>query len=98
VNWSVASEGAKSYLEFQWRERGGPPVSSNGVSKGFGFSLISAMGQSLTSSPNIDLRPEGLACSIRVPLETITPARDSQFQSHGTITDALQMGPITAAS
>jgi two-component sensor histidine kinase len=98
VIWSVASEGSRSFLEFQWLEHGGPPVSNNGVSKGFGFSLISAMGQSLTSSPNIDLRPEGLACSIKVPLDTITPARDSQFHSHGTITEALEMGRTAAAS
>ena len=71
------------------RELGGPPVSKLGISKGFGFSLISAMGQSLTSAPNIDLRPEGLACSIKVPLETITPAVESQFHSHAALAEAL---------
>jgi two-component sensor histidine kinase len=89
VTWSVAAEGAKSFLQFQWKERGGPPVSSNGI-KGFGFSLISAMGHSLTSSPNIDLRPEGLACSIKVPLDTISPAVESQFHSQSALTEALQ--------
>ena len=48
---------------------------------GFGFSLISAMGRSLTSAPNINLKPTGLECMIRVPLETIAsnaPSVESQ--------------------
>jgi two-component sensor histidine kinase/CheY-like chemotaxis protein len=98
VSWALASEGTNSFLEFQWREHGGPPVSNNGINKGFGFSLISAMGQSLTSAPNIDLRPEGLACSIKIPLETITPAIENQFHSQTALAEALRSGRGTLPS
>jgi two-component sensor histidine kinase len=81
VSWNLASDGPRDYLEFSWHERGGPPVVANGFT-GFGFSLISAMGRSLTSAPNINLKPSGLECKIRVPLETILPAMKSEF--HGT--------------
>jgi two-component sensor histidine kinase len=79
VSWNLASDGAKDYLEFSWHERGGPPVIANGFT-GFGFSLISAMGRSLTSAPNINLKPSGLECKIRVPMETILPNIKSEFQ------------------
>jgi two-component sensor histidine kinase/FixJ family two-component response regulator len=76
VSWFVSSADARPHLDFHWTEHGGPPVVDNGR-KGFGFSLISAMGQTLTGSPVIDLRPDGLVCRMRMPLETITPNRQS---------------------
>jgi two-component sensor histidine kinase/CheY-like chemotaxis protein len=82
VRWGIESDGQSKYLAFHWKEQGGPPVVDNDVKKGFGFALIHAMGRSLTSAPSIDLRPEGLVCNIRVPLETIAssaPSVESQI-------------------
>lgn len=76
ITWSVSSAGAMPHLDFHWTEHGGPTVVDKGR-KGFGFSLITAMGQTLTGSPVIDLRPDGLICRMRVPLETITSPRPS---------------------
>jgi two-component sensor histidine kinase len=76
ITWCVSSADAMPHLDFHWTEHGGPPVVDKGR-KGFGFSLITAMGQTLTGSPVIDLRPDGLICRMRVPLETITSARPS---------------------
>ena len=76
IMWSVSSADAKPHLNFHWTEHGGPTVVDNGR-KGFGFSLITAMGQTLTGSPIIDLRPDGLICQMRVPLETITSTQPS---------------------
>jgi two-component sensor histidine kinase len=76
VSWVLSSTDAKPCLDFDWTEHGGPTVINNRRS-GFGFSLIASMGQSLTGSPVIDLRPEGLVCRLKVPLETITSTRPS---------------------
>lgn len=77
VNWSLADDHARRFLEFAWEERGGPEVLETGE-KGFGFTLISAMGRSLTTSPAINLNPSGLSCKIRVPLETLTPTKNEE--------------------
>lgn len=73
VNWRLPEEQSRKFLEFSWEERGGPEVVAPGQN-GFGFTLISAMGRSLTTSPSIKLNPGGLECRIRVPLETLIPA------------------------
>jgi two-component sensor histidine kinase/FixJ family two-component response regulator len=75
ITWCVSSAD-KPHLDFHWNEHGGPTVVDTGR-RGFGFSLITAMGQTLTGSPVIDLRPDGLICRMRVPLETITSPRPS---------------------
>jgi len=72
VSWDLVTDQARKYLEFSWQETGGPPVVATGHT-GFGFTLISAMGRSLTTSPNIKLDPDGLRCKIKVPLETLIP-------------------------
>lgn len=77
VNWSLVDEQARRYLEFNWEEQGGPEVLSAGE-KGFGFTLISAMSRSLTTSPSIKLNRSGLSCLIRVPLETLVPTKTEE--------------------
>jgi two-component sensor histidine kinase len=61
-------------MEFSWKERGGPPVEPSSY-QGFGLSLIGAMATSPTAEPVIDFAPDGFACRIRVPLDTIRPNR-----------------------
>jgi two-component sensor histidine kinase len=79
VSWALEQTPTRGFLEFSWQERGGPPVVSSGHT-GFGFALISAMGRSLTTSPNIKLNQSGLECKIKVPLETLVPNAISTTQ------------------
>jgi two-component sensor histidine kinase len=74
AEWALGGNGSEAYMEFCWRERGGPPV--NEVShEGFGLSLITAMGSNPASEPVIDFAPGGFSCRIRVALDTIMPNR-----------------------
>lgn len=74
VTWTLGGQGPGSYMDFSWRERGGPPVVA-ASHEGFGLSLITAMGSNPSSEPVIDFSPAGFACTIRVPLDTIRPSR-----------------------
>jgi two-component sensor histidine kinase len=74
ADWSLGGSGTNAYMDFSWQERGGPPVEPSSH-QGFGLSLINAMGSTPTAEPVIDFAPEGFACRIRVPLNTIRPNR-----------------------
>ena len=74
VDWQLGGTGTGRYMEFSWREKGGPPVIPT-THEGFGLSLINAMGSDATSRPTIDFAPEGFRCTLRVLLETIAPTR-----------------------
>jgi two-component sensor histidine kinase/ActR/RegA family two-component response regulator len=74
AEWTLGGHGADAYMEFTWKERGGPPVEPSSY-QGFGLSLINAMAASPTAEPVIDFAPDGFACRIRVPLDTIRPNR-----------------------
>lgn len=72
VEWGLGGNGASAYMDFSWKERGGPPVQP-ASHEGFGLSLITAMGSNPAAEPVIDFAPEGFSCRIRVPLDTIRP-------------------------
>ena len=74
AEWSLGGGGTNAYMDFSWQERGGPPVEP-ASHQGFGLSLINAMGSTPTEEPVIDFAPDGFACRIRVPLNTIRPNR-----------------------
>lgn len=74
VNWSLSEDQSRKFLDFNWEEHGGPEVVAPGRN-GFGFTLISAMGRSLTTSPSIKLNRGGLECRISVPLDTLVPTK-----------------------
>jgi two-component sensor histidine kinase len=80
VNWALAGKAASSYMDFSWKEHGGPPVAA-ASHEGFGLSLITAMGSNPTAEPVIDFAPGGFACTIRVPLDTIRPSRHDKAAS-----------------
>jgi PAS domain S-box-containing protein len=65
IIWKVAGRPGDEWLEFTWTERGGPRLEAPGK-PGFGTQVIGLLGQ-----PQIRLLPEGLECSIRVPLEDV---------------------------
>ncbi|MHA6646075.1 HWE histidine kinase domain-containing protein [Mesorhizobium sp. A623] len=62
-------------LKLDWIESGGPPVKEP-QRKGFGRTVI---GRSLQYSPNggadLDFHPEGVRCSIRIPIEDVVELR-----------------------
>lgn len=72
VQWKLGGNGANGYMDFCWKEHGGPPV-KRASHEGFGLSLITAMGSNPQAEPEINFAPEGFSCRIRVPLDTIRP-------------------------
>ena len=74
AEWSLGGSGTAAYMDFSWKEHGGPPVEP-ASHQGFGLSLINAMGSTPTEEPVIDFARSGFACRIRVPLNTIQPNR-----------------------
>jgi two-component sensor histidine kinase/CheY-like chemotaxis protein len=74
AEWKLGGDGADAYMDFSWRERGGPPVTP-ASHEGFGLSLITAMGSNPASEPVIQFAPTGFACKLRVALDTIRPNR-----------------------
>jgi signal transduction histidine kinase/CheY-like chemotaxis protein len=63
LSWKIASNGKGRFLQFNWRESGGPPVRTP-TRRGFGTSLISAV----FSDVHLDFATEGLHCEIDIPL------------------------------
>ena len=85
AEWSLGGNGADGYMDFSWKERGGPPVEP-ASHEGFGLSLITAMGSNPASEPVIDFAPSGFACRIRVPLDTISTEPLRQGVAHAGAT------------
>jgi two-component sensor histidine kinase/FixJ family two-component response regulator len=74
AQWATGGSGAGAYMDFSWKEHGGPPVEPSSH-QGFGLSLINAMGSTPTEEPVIDFARSGFACHIRVALNTVQPNR-----------------------
>jgi len=78
VEWSVAREATAAgpdpddgsgVLEVRWRERGGPRVPGPPARRGFGSRLIErGLSRQLGGETRLDFRPEGVECSLRLPL------------------------------
>jgi PAS domain S-box-containing protein len=72
VNWRVDNEGEQAWLLFEWRERGGPPVSEP-QRQGFGSRLISrGLAIQLGGEAKLNYHTAGLICDIRAPLAKLT--------------------------
>jgi two-component sensor histidine kinase/CheY-like chemotaxis protein len=54
AEWTLGGNGAESYMEFSWKERGGPPVAPSSF-QGFGLSLICAIATSTNAETLIVL-------------------------------------------
>ena len=64
IDWNAANE----RFHWQWRERGGPPVTVP-ARTGFGSRMIErALALQLSGKVRIDYRPSGLVCTIDAPL------------------------------
>jgi light-regulated signal transduction histidine kinase (bacteriophytochrome) len=67
VTWSVAED----TLRLQWRETGGPPVAPP-ARKGFGRTVIeSALAHEFGGDVNLRFEPEGVECSIQLPIDLL---------------------------
>lgn len=74
VGWTLGGDGSDAYMDFSWKEQGGPPIAP-ASHEGFGLSLIAAIASNPASEPVIDFAPAGFACKFRVTLDTIRPNR-----------------------
>ena len=57
-------------LVVAWRETGGPPVAPP-AKAGFGLALLEQVATHDGGRVKLDWRPDGLACTLRLPLETV---------------------------
>lgn len=69
LSWTVADADRSRFLQFKWRETGGPRVTAP-TRRGFGTSLIKAT----FPDARLDFAGEGLRCEIDVPLGRIDEA------------------------
>ena len=68
VSWSTHDTASGPRLVMGWEEQGGPPVSPPSR-KGFGSRLIQdGLARELNGEVRLVYRPEGVACTIDVPL------------------------------
>jgi len=95
VTWSLGGHGESRFMDLAWCESGGPPVSPASHT-GFGLSLVTAMGSSPGAEPMIQFAPDGFACRIRVPLNTISPRRSEPRPSPLAECGALGARPTRA--
>jgi two-component sensor histidine kinase/PAS domain-containing protein len=68
ISWHVAAPDKRRQLEVIWTERGGPPVVPP-TRRGFGSRLLERMTASEGGSATRAFEPEGLTCTLRLPLE-----------------------------
>jgi len=68
VQWELQQKDNRSWLHLQWRESGGPRVTPPSR-KGFGSRLISeGLAYELDGTVSLAFAPEGVVCTIDVPL------------------------------
>lgn len=79
IKWSIIEIRGEPHLEFQWKERGGPPVVP-ATRKGFGLTLIGTMASAMTSEPVIDFAQDGLELKLKVPLDVIAAHLSGDFK------------------
>jgi two-component sensor histidine kinase/FixJ family two-component response regulator len=82
IKWDVVEVDADRYLEFRWKESGGPPVQQP-TRRGFGLTLIGTMAGALTSEPMIEFPRDGFSCTLRVPLDVVAAHHSPEFRLKG---------------
>jgi two-component system CheB/CheR fusion protein len=67
LNWSLVPGNPSTWLKFEWKESGGPPVNPP-TDKGFGSVLIEkGIPQARV---NREFKPSGVVCTVEVPLQS----------------------------
>jgi two-component sensor histidine kinase len=68
VAWASDDPVAPSFVEIDWRERGGPPVTAP-TYRGFGSRLVEeGLARELRGHVELRFAPDGLRCHMRLPL------------------------------
>jgi PAS domain S-box-containing protein len=71
IEWSRREDGA---LVLWWRESGGPAVAGAPTHQGLGTTVVTmSIRDQLGGAVSFDWRPEGLACTMTVPLRATSP-------------------------
>lgn len=74
IAWTVRQEDGSDWLKLVWEERGGPPVTPPSR-RGFGSRLIeTGLRRQLRGHVDLAFRPQGVCCTIDLPLEAGEPA------------------------
>jgi two-component system CheB/CheR fusion protein len=80
VIWHIAESGSPPELVFEWRERGGPPVSPP-QQKGFGTEMLErTLAFEFKANTSLQFNPSGVQCTIAIPLNrrvVHSPAMDN---------------------
>jgi two-component sensor histidine kinase len=71
VNWSVKDNSGNPTVTFQWRERGGPPVTLP-IRKGFGSKLLEHAVAHAGDPPRFEYEPEGFTYELQTTFETLS--------------------------
>jgi len=72
VRWQIVQTREERRLILEWEEKGGPPVQAP-TRKGFGSRLIErGLTRELAGEVGLDYRPEGVVCTIRFPLPSVS--------------------------
>jgi two-component sensor histidine kinase len=68
-------------LWIEWRERGGPRVAAP-HRQGFGSRFIEgSVASELQGKVKLDYDPAGLVCTMKIPLDVVTPDGDAGAQA-----------------
>jgi two-component sensor histidine kinase len=66
VGWRA---NGSDHATLEWRERGGPPIHAPPLRKGFGSRLLQVgLATDLGAAADLEFAPEGLFCSMKLPL------------------------------
>jgi PAS domain S-box-containing protein len=69
IRWTV--DGERRFVDFEWRERGGPRVAPP-KRRGFGSTLLTSnLSRGLGADVHVDYPPEGLVFKLRAPLSEV---------------------------
>lgn len=69
LSWALETVGERRFMTMAWEEAGGPPVAEP-AHRGFGLKLITrATTSGQGASVDHAFRPEGVRCTIRVPID-----------------------------
>ena len=77
VTWEYDAK-ADGDFRLDWRETGGPPVTSppSDTPRGFGSKLIEMTVVQLSGRVEFDWKPTGLCCTLRIPASQLAPTSD----------------------